>query len=431
VHRPLVSINEKVFAGQILVDEAGTDNGELAIGCNVLVAYMSWEGGNHEDAFVVSERLVYENIMTSVHVERFSYDFKARQVGSDKVHTLTNDIPYVAQSCTDHLGLDGIIEIGSWVNPGDILIGKVTYSEGELDPLDKFVRAILKKKEKPIINSSLKAPRGLCGRVLDVKTFASTLEDITIQVFIAQSRRIQVGDKLAGRHGNKGVISRIVPVEDMPFLQTGHSVDVLFNPLGVPSRMNVGQLYEGLLGRVADTLNVRFKIPPFDERYGDDMSRAILNYNLEKLGVVSQVFHSGEYSGKLMLRDGRTGFYFENPVAVGTAYMLKLIHVASSKVHARAIGPYARITQQPLGGRSRKGGQRFGEMEVWALEAYGAVYNLRELLTIKSDDLIIRDKLYAELIEGRKAPGPQYAATFHVLLAELQALCIDITAHTR
>ena len=432
--QPLVSVNEKVLTGQVLADGASTQGGELAVGQNILIAYMPWEGYNYEDAFVVSERLIYEDLFTSIHIEKFEIDVRQTKLGLEEV---TRDLPNISDTAIRHLDENGIVNIGSWVESGDILVGKLTpKGESDYPPEGKLLRAIFGEKSRDIRNTSLKLPHGTSGRVLDIKVFSrSNRDDLApgthevIKVYVAQTRKIQIGDKMAGRHGNKGIISKILPRQDMPFLPNGEPVDILLNPLGVPSRMNVGQIFECLLGLAAEQLNARFKIIPFDEMYGPEASRALVNRKLSLASRKQSWMFSSKHPGKVMLRDGLTGQYFDNPITVGKAYMLKLVHLVDDKIHARSTGPYSLVTQQPLGGRAQQGGQRLGEMEVWALEAFGAAYTLQELLTIKSDDMQGRNETLNSIVKGRPIPRPGTPESFKVLMRELQALCLDIAVY--
>jgi DNA-directed RNA polymerase subunit beta len=434
--RPLVSINEKVLLGQVLADSVSTQGGELAVGQNILIAYMPWEGYNYEDAFVVSERLVYHDLYTSLHIERFELEVRQTKVGLEEI---TKHLPNVSSYTVRNLDNNGIINIGSWVEADDIIVGKLTpKAESDYPPEGKLLRAIFGEKSPNVRNTSLKIPHGTCGRVLDVKIFSRSKKDDLppgtndiIKIYVAQTRKIQIGDKIAGRHGNKGIISKILPRQDMPFTPDGTYVDILLNPLGVPSRMNVGQIFECLLGLAASELQTRFKVIPFDEMYGDEASRFLVNNKLKKASKSKPWLFSTNYPGKILLRDGLTGQYFDNPVTVGKAYMLKLVHLVDDKIHARSTGPYSLVTQQPLGGRAQQGGQRLGEMEVWALEAFGAAYTLQELLTIKSDDMQGRNETLNSIIKGIPLPTPGVPESFKVLMRELQALCLDIAVYKR
>ena len=432
--RPLISVNEKLTVGQIIADGASTEGGELSVGQNILIAYMPWEGYNYEDAFVISERLLYDDLYTSLHIEKFEIEIRQTKLGMEEV---TRDLPNVSEHSIRNLDKNGVVKIGTWVDSGDILVGKLTpKGESDYPPEGKLLRAIFGEKSRDVRNTSLKLPHGTCGRVLDVKIFSrSNRDDLPpgtdeiLKVYIAQTRRIQIGDKMAGRHGNKGIISKILPRQDMPYLPDGTPVDILLNPLGVPSRMNVGQLFECLLGLAADNLNVRFKVVPFDEMHGPEASRALVNKKLKEASLSNDWIFSPKHPGKVVLRDGRTGQYFENPITVGCAYMLKLVHLVDDKIHARSTGPYSLVTQQPLGGRAQQGGQRLGEMEVWALEAFGAAYTLQELLTIKSDDMQGRNETLNAIVKGLPIPRPGIPESFKVLMRELQALCLDVATY--
>jgi len=432
--RPFVSKNEKITTGQVLADGASTESGELAVGQNILIAYMPWEGYNFEDAFIMSERLLYDELYTSLHIEKFEIDICRTKLGTEEV---TKNLPYMKEYALKDLDENGIIKIGTRAKEGDILVGKVTPKRDSNSlPEAKLLRAIFGETEKKVRNTSLRLPNGTAGCVLDIKIFSRNNRDDLpagtekiIKVYIAQTRRIQVGDKMAGRHGNKGIISKILPRQDMPYLPDGTFVDMILNPLGVPSRMNVGQLFECLLGLAADNLNIRFKIVPFDEMYGAEASRALINKKLKEAAGLNEWIFSSKHPGKMMLRDGRTGQFFDNPITVGCAYMLKLVHLVDDKIHARSTGPYSLVTQQPLGGRAKHGGQRLGEMEVWALEAFGAAYTLQELLTIKSDDMKGRNEALSAIVKGLPMPLPGIPESFKVLVRELQALCLDISTH--
>ena len=432
--KPLVSHNQKVVVGQIIADGASTEGGELAVGQNIIVAYMPWEGYNYEDAFVVSERLLYDNLYTSLHVEKFEIEVRQTKLGVEEV---TCDLPNVSDHSVRNLDENGIIKIGVWVSSGDTLVGKLTpKGESDYPPEGKLLRAIFGEKSRDVRNTSLKVPHGTCGRVLDIKIFSrANRDDLSpgtqeiIKVYIAQTRKIQIGDKMAGRHGNKGIISKILPRQDMPYLPDGTPIDIILNPLGVPSRMNVGQIFECLLGLAADQLDVRFKVVPFDEMYGPEASRALVNKKLNEAAVKNDWVFSKQHPGKMVVRDGRTGQPFDNPITVGRAYMLKLVHLVDDKNHARSTGPYSLVTQQPLGGRAQQGGQRLGEMEVWALEAFGAAYTLQELLTIKSDDMQGRNETLNAIVKGMPIPRPGIPESFKVLMRELQALCLDVATY--
>ena len=432
--RPFVSVNEKVTTGQIIGDGASTEGGELSVGQNIIIAYMPWEGYNYEDAFVVSERLLYDDLFTSLHIEKFEIEIRQTKLGMEEV---TRELPNASEASIRNLDKNGIVKIGTWVDSGDTLVGKLTpKGESDYPPEGKLLRAIFGEKSRDVRNTSLKLPHGTCGRVLDVKIFSRNNRDDLppgteeiLKVYIAQTRRIQIGDKMAGRHGNKGIISKILPRQDMPFLPDGTPIDMLLNPLGVPSRMNVGQIFECLLGFAADNLNIRFKVVPFDEMYGPEASRALVNKKLKEAAISKNWVFSNLHPGKLIVRDGRTGQNFQNPITVGRAYMLKLVHLVDDKIHARSTGPYSLVTQQPLGGRAQQGGQRLGEMEVWALEAFGAAYTLQELLTIKSDDMQGRNETLNAIVKGLPIPKPGIPESFKVLVRELQALCLDVATY--
>jgi DNA-directed RNA polymerase subunit beta len=434
--RPVVWPGENIFLGQTIADGASTDAGEIALGQNIFVAYMPWEGYNYEDAFLISERLVYQDIYTSIHVERYEVECRHTKLGPEEI---TRDIPNVNESSTSQLDRNGIIVIGAWVESGDILVGKIT-PKGESDqlPEGKLLRAIFGEKTRDVRDSSLRLPNAAKGRIVNIRVFTRRKGDelppgtnAIIRVYVAQKRKIQVGDKMAGRHGNKGIISRILPRQDMPYLPDGTPVDIVLNPLGVPSRMNVGQLFECLLGLAGEYLHKRFKIIPFDEMYGIEASRSLVNHKLQEASIASDnpwLFNLN-HPGKICLRDGRTGEMFDNPITVGKAYMLKLVHLVDDKIHARSTGPYSLVTQQPLGGRAQHGGQRLGEMEVWALEAFGAAYTLQELLTVKSDDMQGRNEALNAIVKGKPIPRPGTPESFKVLMRELQSLGLDIAAH--
>ena len=434
--RPIVWPGENVLRGQIIADGASTESGEMALGRNILVAYMPWEGYNYEDAFLISERLVYDDLYTSIHIERYEMECRQTKLGPEEI---TRDIPNISDTSVSLLDKQGIITVGSWVDAGDILVGKIT-PKGESDqlPEGKLLRAIFGEKARDVKDTSLRLPNAAKGRIVNVKIFKRQHGDelppgtnMIIRIYVAQKRKIQVGDKMAGRHGNKGIISRILPIQDMPFLPNGEPVDIILNPLGVPSRMNVGQLFECLLGLSGEYLGKRFKIIPFDEMYGQEASRALVNKKLKQASYTSNqawLFNS-MYPGKIMLSDGRTGELFDNPITVGKAYMLKLVHLVDDKIHARSTGPYSLVTQQPLGGRAQHGGQRLGEMEVWALEAFGAAYTLQELLTVKSDDMQGRNEALNAIVKGKPIPKPGTPESFKVLMRELQSLGLDIAVH--
>jgi len=434
--KPLVQAGDKVARDQVIADGPSTESGELALGRNLVVAYMPWEGHNYEDAIIISERLVKEDVLTSVHIEEHEVDARDTKLGAEEI---TRDIPNVSEEILKDLDERGIVRIGAEVNPGDYLVGKVTpKGETELTPEERLLRAIFGEKAREVRDTSLKVPHGESGKVIGVRVF--TREDgdelppgvnQLVRVYVAQKRKISDGDKLAGRHGNKGVISTILPEEDMPFLSDGSPVDIILNPLGVPSRMNLGQVLEAHLGWAAmvgfrkDGQDfegpVYVSTPVFDGAREGEILEAIRSARPNKDGVrlVDEV-------GKAVLFDGRSGEPYEEPVTVGVAYILKLLHLVDDKIHARSTGPYSMITQQPLGGKAQFGGQRFGEMEVWALEAYGAAYALQELLTIKSDDVLGRVKVYEAIVKGENIPEPGIPESFKVLIKEMQSLCLNV-----
>ena len=432
-HRPIVWEGEKIKSGQMLTDGPGIISSELSLGQNVLVAYMPWQGYNFEDAILINERLVYEDIFTSIHIERYEIEIDRTAEMSEQT---TNNIPNLSISDVQNLNEDGIVTIGTFVKPGDILVGKIIpKDDSEQLPESKLLRAIFGAKAKGVRDTSFRMPEGEYGRVIETLTFnrrtklAYKFEKI--QIFIAQIRKIQVGDKIAGRHGNKGIISRILARQDMPFLPDGTPIDIILNPLGVPSRMNVGQLYECLLGLAGHKLNRRFKILPFDEMYGSEVSRILINKKLRQASIENnEAWLFNPYSpGKMVLLDGRTGKEFDNPITVGNAYMLKLIHLVDDKMHSRATGPYSLVTQQPLGGKAQHGGQRFGEMEVWALEGFGASFTLKELLTIKSDDMQGRNETLNSIIKGQPIPTSGIPESFKVLVQELRSIGLDLSTY--
>jgi DNA-directed RNA polymerase subunit beta len=434
--KPLVRIGERVVAGQVLADGSSTEGGELALGQNIVVAYMPWEGYNYEDAILISERLVQDDIYTSIHIEKYEIEARQTKLGPEEI---TREIPNVGEDALRQLDEQGIIRIGAWVESGDILVGKVTpKGESDQPPEEKLLRAIFGEKARDVRDNSLRVPNGEKGRVVDVRLFTREQGDelppganMVVRVYVAQKRKIQVGDKMAGRHGNKGIISRILPIEDMPYLADGSPVDIVLNPLGVPSRMNVGQVFECLLGWAGHNLGVRFKITPFDEMYGEESSRKIVHGKLQEARdeTGKNWLYNPEDPGKIMVFDGRTGEPFDRPITVGVAYMLKLVHLVDDKIHARSTGPYSLVTQQPLGGKAQQGGQRFGEMEVWALEAFGAAYTLQELLTVKSDDMQGRNEALNAIVKGKAIPRPGTPESFKVLMRELQSLGLDIAVH--
>jgi len=434
--RPLVHVGDRVQQGQVLADGSATEGGELALGRNVLVAYMPWEGYNYEDAILISDRLVAEDVYTTIHVEKYEIEARQTKLGPEEI---TREIPHVSEEALAQLDENGIIRVGAWVEAGDILVGKVTpKGESDQPPEEKLLRAIFGEKARDVRDNSLRVPNGEKGRVVDVRVFNKDYKDelppgvnMVVRVYVAQKRKIQVGDKMAGRHGNKGIISRILPRQDMPYLPDGTPIDIVLNPLGVPSRMNVGQVFECLLGLAGLHLGRRFKLIPFDEMYGPEASRRLVHSKLQEAArqTGKSWLFNPEHLGKVMLIDGRTGEPFDRPVTVGCAYMLKLVHLVDDKMHARSTGPYSLVTQQPLGGKAQQGGQRFGEMEVWALEAFGVAHILQELLTVKSDDTRGRNEALNAIVKGRPIPEPGTPESFKVLMRELQSLCIDIAAY--
>ncbi len=429
--KPIVHEGDKVKAGDVIADGASTCGGELSLGKNILVAYMPWEGYNFEDAILLSERCVHDDIFTSLHIEKLEIEARQTKLGPEEI---TREIPNVSEDALRHLDERGIVRIGARVYADDILVGKVTpKGESEHPPEEKLLRAIFAEKARDVKDNSLRVPHGEGGRVLDVKVFDREKGDelppganTVIRVYIAQKRKVSVGDKLSGRHGNKGIVSRILPREDMPFLPDGTPVDIVLNPLGVPSRMNVGQTYELLLGLAAYLTGDHYEAPSFDEMYGENQSEIATKAELLRGIKESGCDWVGE-DGKVLLIDGRTGEPFDRPVAVGLTYFLKLVHLVDDKIHARSTGPYSLVTQQPLGGKAQFGGQRFGEMEVWALEAYGAAYTLQEMLTIKSDDVNGRNRAYEAIVKGDNIPRPGIPESFKVLVRELQSIGLDIT----
>lgn len=421
--RPLVKKGDKVEAGDVIADGMSTDQGELALGNNVLVAFMPWEGYNFEDAIVISERLVKEDLYTSIHIEEYEIEARETKLGPEEI---TRDIPNVGEDQLKNLDENGIVRIGAEVKAGDILVGKVTpKGETDLTPEERLLRAIFGEKAREVRDTSLRVPHGEGGKVVDVKIFSRENNDELppgvnklVRVYVAQIRKISVGDKMAGRHGNKGVISKILPVEDMPYLPDGTPVDIVLNPLGVPSRMNLGQVLEAHLGLVAKELGFKVASPVFEGATEENV--------LEGIKKICELKPWFKPTGKTILYDGRTGEPFDQEVTVGYMYMMKLIHMVDDKIHARSTGPYSLITQQPLGGKAQFGGQRFGEMEVWALEGYGAAYTLQEILTIKSDDIPGRMKTYEAIVKGEDISEAGLPESFKVLVKELQGLCLDI-----
>ena len=416
--RPIVTVGERVEEGQVIADGPACSQGEIALGKNVLIGFMTWEGYNYEDAILLNERLVREDVFTSIHIEEYETEARDTKLGPEEI---TRDIPNVGEDTLKDLDENGIIRIGAEVMSGDYLVGKVTpKGETELTAEERLLRAIFGEKAREVRDSSLKVPHGEAGIIVDVKTFTRENGDElapgvnkVVRVYIAQKRKISVGDKMAGRHGNKGVVSRILPQEDMPFLPDGTPLDIVLNPLGVPSRMNIGQVLEVHLGYAAHALGWKVATPIFDGANEKEIRELLV-----QAGVAED--------GKTVLYDGRTGEAFDQRVTVGYPYYLKLHHLVDDKIHARSTGPYSLVTQQPLGGKAQFGGQRFGEMEVWALEAYGAAYTLQEILTVKSDDVTGRVKTYEAIVKGNNVPKPGVPESFKVLVKELQSLCLDI-----
>jgi len=455
---PIVDKGERVEAGQVIADGPSTSNGEMALGKNPLIGFMTWEGYNYEDAVLLSERLVAEDVYTSVHIEEYEAEARDTKLGPEEI---TRDIPGVGDDALKDLDERGIIRIGAEVRAGDILVGKVTpKGETELTAEERLLRAIFGEKAREVRDTSLKVPHGEYGIIVDAKVFTRENGDElspgvnqSVRIYIAQKRKISVGDKMAGRHGNKGVVSRVLPVEDMPYLPNGRPLDIVLNPLGVPSRMNIGQVLEIHLSLAAKALGFNVATPvfgganendimdtldlandyvnmeweDFEKKHGEELLPEVLQYlsdNREHRALWKGVPLSRD--GKVRLRDGRTGEYFDSPVTIGHMHYLKLHHLVDDKIHARSTGPYSLVTQQPLGGKAQFGGQRFGEMEVWALEAYGASYTLQEILTVKSDDVVGRVKTYEAIIKGENIPEPGIPESFKVLLKELQSLALDV-----
>ena len=465
--KPIVAQGQAIKKGEILAHGPSTDNGELALGKNLVVAFMPWEGYNFEDAIILYERLVKDDVLTSIHIKEHEIDARDTKLGPEEI---TRDIPNLSDEILADLDERGIIRVGAEVSAGDVLVGKVTpKGETELTPEERLLRAIFGEKAREVRDTSLKVPHGEKGKVIDVKVFSRDDGhelppgvNQLVRVYVAQKRKISVGDKLAGRHGNKGVISRILPIEDMPFMADGTSVDIILNPLGVPSRMNVGQVLEAHLGYAArygwtidgETIGqepirgtekkTRPVTPPatlvatpvFDGAHWDELEGAGKHPTIKKIfqnlhpeATDARYGENGRMmqdDGKITLFNGRTGEKYDNPITVGVVYILKLAHLVDDKIHARSTGPYSMITQQPLGGKAQFGGQRFGEMEVWALEAYGAAYCLQELLTIKSDDVLGRVKVYEAIVKGENIPEPGIPESFKVLIKEMQALCLNV-----
>ena len=416
--RPIVDRGERVKVGQVIADGPATCNGEISLGKNVLIGFMTWEGYNYEDAVLINEKIVRDDVFTSIHIEEYEIEARDTKLGPEEI---TRDIPNVGEDALKDLNDMGIIRVGAEVRAGDILVGKVTpKGETELTAEERLLRAIFGEKAREVRDTSLRVPHGEYGIVVDVKVFTRENSDelspgvnMVVRCYIAQKRKISVGDKMAGRHGNKGVVSRILPQEDMPFLPDGTPLDIVLNPLGVPSRMNIGQVLEVHLGYAAAALGWKVMTPVFDGAHEADIRDCLREAGLRE-------------DGKTILYDGRTGEPFDNPVTVGYMYFLKLHHLVDDKIHARSTGPYSLVTQQPLGGKAQFGGQRFGEMEVWALEAYGAAYTLQEILTVKSDDVVGRVKTYEAIVKGQNVPKPGIPESFKVLIKELQSLCLDV-----
>ncbi|MGN1385387.1 MAG: DNA-directed RNA polymerase subunit beta, partial [Bacillus sp. (in: firmicutes)] len=421
--RPIVRVGDRVTKGEILADGPSMELGELALGRNVLVGFMTWDGYNYEDAIIMSERLVKDDVYTSIHIEEYESESRDTKLGPEEI---TRDIPNVGEDALKNLDERGIIRIGAEVKDGDLLVGKVTpKGVTELTAEERLLHAIFGEKAREVRDTSLRVPHGGGGIVLDVKVFNREDGDELppgvnqlVRVYIVQKRKIHEGDKMAGRHGNKGVISRILPEEDMPYLPDGTPIDIMLNPLGVPSRMNIGQVLELHLGMAARQLGIHVASPVFDGATEEDVWSTI-----EEAGMARDA--------KTVLYDGRTGEPFDNRVSVGVMYMIKLAHMVDDKLHARSTGPYSLVTQQPLGGKAQFGGQRFGEMEVWALEAYGAAYTLQEILTVKSDDVVGRVKTYEAIVKGENVPEPGVPESFKVLIKELQSLGMDVKMLSR
>ncbi len=416
---PIVDVNQRVEAGDVIADGPATKDGEISLGKNVLIGFMTWEGYNYEDAVLISEKMVRDDVFTSIHIEEYETEARDTKLGPEEI---TRDIPNVNEDLLRDLDDNGIIRIGAEVRAGDILVGKVTpKGETELTAEERLLRAIFGEKAREVRDTSLRVPHGEYGIVVDVKVFTreNSHDELSpgvnkvVRCYIAQKRKISVGDKMAGRHGNKGVVSRILPVEDMPFLPSGQPLDIVLNPLGVPSRMNIGQVLEVHLGLASKLLNWKIMTPVFDGAHESDIVECLKKADMSP-------------DGKILLRDGRTGEYFDHPITVGYMYYLKLHHLVDDKIHARSTGPYSLVTQQPLGGKAQFGGQRFGEMEVWALEAYGAAYTLQEILTVKSDDVVGRVKTYEAIVKGQNIPQPGIPESFKVLIKELQSLALDV-----
>ena len=416
---PVVSKGQRVKKNAVLADGPATCNGEISLGKNALIGFMTWEGYNYEDAVLINEKIVRDDVYTSIHIEEYETEARDTKLGPEEI---TCDIPNVNEDLLKDLDENGIIHVGAEVRAGDILVGKVTpKGETELTAEERLLRAIFGEKAREVRDTSLRVPHGEYGIVVDVKVFTreNSHDELSpgvnkvVRCYVAQKRKISVGDKMAGRHGNKGVVSRILPQEDMPYLPDGTPLDIVLNPLGVPSRMNIGQVLEVHLGYAAKALGWKIMTPVFDGANEEDIFECFREAGLSE-------------DGKTWLRDGRTGQLFDNPVTVGYMYYLKLHHLVDDKIHARSTGPYSLVTQQPLGGKAQFGGQRFGEMEVWALEAYGAAYTLQEILTVKSDDVVGRVKTYESIVKGQNIPEPGIPESFKVLIKELQSLGLDV-----
>ena len=441
--RPIVSVGQRVEKDEVIADGPAIDHGELSLGKNALVGFMTWEGYNYEDAVLINEKLVRDDVYTSIHIEEYETEARDTKLGPEEI---TRDIPNVGEDALGNLDDRGIIRIGAEVHSGDILVGKVTpKGETELTAEERLLRAIFGEKAKEVRDTSLKVPHGEYGIVVNVEVFTKENSDElspgvnkVVRCYIAQKRKLSVGDKMAGRHGNKGVVSRILPQEDMPFLPDGTPLDIVLNPLGVPSRMNIGQVLEVHLGFAARALGYKIMTPVFDGAHEEDITEAFAEANRRTMEKAEQEAKEKgvefdpskvpqlRMDCKSILTDGRTGRKFDNPVTVGVMYYLKLHHLVDDKIHARSTGPYSLVTQQPLGGKAQFGGQRFGEMEVWALEAYGAAYTLQEILTVKSDDVVGRVKTYEAIVKGKNVPTPGIPESFKVLIKELQSLALDI-----
>ena len=421
--KPIVDLGQQVKAGDVIADGPATDHGEISLGKNALIGFMTWEGYNYEDAVLINEKLVRDDVYTSIHIEEFEIEARDTKLGPEEI---TRDIPNVGDDALKDLDERGIIRVGAEVRSGDILVGKVTpKGETELTPEERLLRAIFGEKAKEVRDTSLRVPHGEYGIIVNVEVFTRENSDElspgvnkVVRCYIAQKRKLSVGDKMAGRHGNKGVVSRILPQEDMPFLEDGTPLDIVLNPLGVPSRMNIGQVLEVNLGFAAKHLGWRVMTPVFDGAHESDIKEMFKDLGIRE-------------DGKSILTDGRTGRKFDNPVTVGIMYYLKLLHLVDDKIHARSTGPYSLVTQQPLGGKAQFGGQRFGEMEVWALEAYGAAYTLQEILTVKSDDVVGRVKTYEAIVKGNNVPQSGIPESFKVLVKELQSLGLDVRVYDK